>query len=96
MLNMNRIAVRLIVRGRVQGVGFRWWACEEARRLGLDGWVRNLADGSVELLAAGPDAVVAEFIESCRSGPRGARVSSVERQAATDDAVSGFEARPSS
>jgi len=47
----------------------------------------------VELLAAGPDAVVAEFIESCRSGPRGARVSSVERQAATDDAVSGFEAR---
>jgi acylphosphatase len=93
---MNRIAVRLIVRGRVQGVGFRWWAREEAGRLGLDGWVRNLADGSVELLAAGPETVVVEFIESCRSGPRGARVSSVERHAAADEAVGGFEARPTS
>ena len=93
---MNRIVVRLIVRGRVQGVGFRWWARETARRLGVDGWVRNLADGSVELLAAGPDAVVAEFVDSCRAGPSGARVSSVERHAATDDAGSGFEARPSS
>ena len=93
---MNRIAVRLIIRGRVQGVGFRWWACEAARRLGLDGWVRNLADGSVELLAAGPEAVVAGFIESCRSGPRGARVASVERHAAADDAARGFETRPTS
>lgn len=93
---MNRIAVRLILRGRVQGVGFRWWACEEARRLGLDGWVRNLADGSVELLAAGPEAVVAKFVDACRSGPRGARVASIERQAATDDAISGFETRPTS
>jgi len=91
---MNRIAVRLIVRGRVQGVGFRWWACEEARRLGLDGWVRNLADGSVELLAAGPETVVAEFVGSCGVGPSGARVSSVERQAAADDAARGYEARP--
>jgi len=92
--NMNRIAVRLIVRGRVQGVGFRWWACEEARRLGLDGWVRNLADGSVERLAAGPEAVVAELVESCRAGPKSARVTSVERHVAADEAISGFEARP--
>jgi acylphosphatase len=93
---MNRIAVRLIVRGRVQGVGYRWWACEEARRLGLDGWVRNLADGSVEVVAAGPEGVVAELVESCRAGPRSARVTSVERYAAADVAIRGFGTRPSS
>ena len=79
----------------MQGVGYRWWACEEARRLGLDGWVRNLADGSVELLAAGSEALVAEFAETCRAGPKSARVNSVERYPAPDVAVQGFEARPS-
>ena len=90
---MSRIAVRLVVRGRVQGVGFRAWACDEAGRLGLDGWVRNRADGSVELMAAGRASDVAEFIEVCRTGPAGARVSSVERFPAADVTVAGFEAR---
>jgi len=59
-----------------------------------DGLLAKLADGSVELLAAGPEAVVAELVESCRAGPKSARVASVERHVAADEAISGFEARP--
>jgi acylphosphatase len=93
---MDRIAVRLLIRGRVQGVGYRWWACGEARRLGLDGWVRNRVDGSVELLAAGPATRVAELIELCHSGPAAARVSGVDQAPARADEVPpGFAERPS-
>lgn len=66
--------LRLRIEGRVQGVGFRYWVVREARALGLRGWVRNRADGSVEAMAAGaPDALDA-FVAACRKGPRGARV----------------------
>lgn len=84
----------MIVRGQVQGVGYRWWALGEARRLGLDGWVRNRADGSVELLAVGAEASIAQLIQACRSGPRAAQVSSVEPVAAEDDGSIGFQERP--
>jgi acylphosphatase len=67
---MSRTAVRLIVQGRVQGVGYRWWAVGEARRLGLDGWVRNRADGSVELVAAGTPEELDRLQAACRRGPR--------------------------
>jgi acylphosphatase len=92
---MDRIAVRLVIRGRVQGVGYRWWARGEARRLGLDGWVRNLGDGSVELLAAGAPDAVAALAELCWRGPAAARVSGVDRSSAVDeDILPGFDARP--
>ena len=92
---MERIAVRLMIHGRVQGVGFRWWAREEARRLGLDGWVRNRADGSVELLAAGPAVAVAELVELCGRGPPAARVTAIDRSdASPDEATPGFDTRP--
>jgi acylphosphatase len=68
------VIARVAVRGRVQGVGFRWFAREHARRLGLAGWVRNCADGSVEAAAAGSDAAVEEFLAVLRRGPDGARV----------------------
>jgi acylphosphatase len=87
-------AVRLIIRGRVQGVGFRWWARAEARRLDLRGWVRNREDGTVELAAAGPPAAIEALIEACRRGPEAAQVRSVDRVAAQDDGSEGFEARP--
>jgi acylphosphatase len=70
--------VRVIARGRVQGVGFRWHVREAARRAGIRGWVRNRPDGSVELLAAGEAAAVDRVVEAMRTGPPSARVDHVE------------------
>lgn len=91
---MNRIAVRLIIRGRVQGVGYRWWARTQASRLQLDGWVRNLRDGAVELVAAGPSPAVEQLVEACRRGPPPAEVASIERHEADEGELRGFEERP--
>ena len=71
--------LRLIVRGKVQGVGFRWFVADEARRLGLSGWVRNNADGTVELCASGPSSALQSLESRVREGPRGARVTGVDR-----------------
>ena len=90
---MARIAVRLVIRGRVQGVGYRWWARGQARRLKLAGWVRNRSDGTVELVAAGSPAAVERLAEDCRHGPTSAQVTSVERFEADDDDLDGFEER---
>ena len=67
-----------LIRGRVQGVFFRAWTQQEARRLGLTGWVRNLPDGGVELRAQGERAVLEKLLSLCRQGPPGAQVESVE------------------
>jgi acylphosphatase len=91
---MTRIAVRLVIRGRVQGVGYRWWARGQARRLRLTGWVRNRADGTVELLAAGSPGAVAQLADACRHGPAAAEVASVERFDADDPGLDSFEERP--
>lgn len=91
---MDRIAVRLVIRGRVQGVSYRWWARNEALRLNLDGWVRNRADGSVELLAAGQAAQIAQMLDLCRRGPSAASVASIERFEAEDEGLAGFDLRP--
>ena len=64
----------VVVRGRVQGVGYRMWTEDLAERLGLAGWVRNRRDGSVEAVFAGPEQAVTAAIEACRTGPRGAHV----------------------
>lgn len=70
--------VRLQITGRVQGVGYRYATTREATRLGLGGWVRNTADGAVELLAVGELAVLQRLIEWCRRGPPGAHVAAVD------------------
>ena len=75
----DALRVRIVVRGRVQGVGFRYAAVAEARRLGLDGWARNTPDGNVEILADGSPAAVGEFIGWCRQGPPMARVSGLQQ-----------------
>ena len=69
---------RIIVRGRVQGVFFRASPEEEARLLGVSGWVRNLADGSVEAAFEGPDEAVEKIIAWCRKGPPHAKVERLE------------------
>ena len=71
-------AKRYIVRGRVQGVGFRWFVDHEARQLGLSGWVRNNLDGSVEVLAMGSDQQLEALRKKLEAGPRAARVDEVE------------------
>ena len=75
-------AIRLRISGRVQGVGYRAWAAALARSLGLVGWVRNRADGSVELLAAGTREALDLLEEKCRRGPAGAHVDRVESEPA--------------
>jgi acylphosphatase len=79
--------VRVVARGRVQGVGFRWHVREAARRAGIRGWVRNCPDGSVELLAAGEGAAVDRLIAAMRSGPPAARVDGVEVSPAPGEPV---------
>jgi len=72
--------VRAVVEGRVQGVGFRWFVRQEARRLGVAGWVRNLADGSVELTVAGEPTAVRRLIDHVRVGPETAHVTDVRTE----------------
>ncbi len=81
-----RKRIRITVSGRVQGVGFRASAREKALSLGLVGWVRNLADGRVEILAEGSPASISALVEWCGHGPRWARV---ERLAAVDETPIG-------
>jgi acylphosphatase len=71
-------AKRYVVRGRVQGVGFRWFVEREAHMLGIAGWVRNNHDGSVEVLAQGTRDQLSGLHSRLREGPRAARVDAVE------------------
>ncbi|HUD88103.1 MAG TPA: acylphosphatase [Xanthobacteraceae bacterium] len=75
----------IVIRGRVQGIGFRAWTEYTALERGLQGWVRNRRDGSVEAVLVGPPDVVAAMIEACKEGPRGARVESVDQREGTRD-----------
>ncbi len=70
----------VIVRGRVQGVGFRYDAAVRARSLGVGGWVRNRSDGTVEAVFEGPGDRVESLLDWCRRGPAGARVDAVEAE----------------
>ncbi|MGZ8388642.1 MAG: acylphosphatase [Rhodoplanes sp.] len=72
------IVRHVVVRGRVQGVGFRMFVEDTAQPLNLEGWVRNKRDGSVEAVFAGPDEAVSAAVEACREGPRGSLVESVD------------------
>ncbi|MEM7320210.1 MAG: acylphosphatase [Pseudomonadota bacterium] len=84
-------AVIVKITGRVQGVWFRGWTRREATRLGLNGWVRNEADGSVSACISGPPAKVADMVRLLHHGPPGARVDQVETSAAEPGGLRGFD-----
>ncbi len=88
-------AKRLVIIGRVQGVGYRAWMVNKAQGLGLSGWVRNRLDGSVEALVAGDIAAVEELLRLCRRGPRMAMVVSIEEEMADPPEHFGFRQVPS-
>ena len=85
---MARLAV---VRGRVQGVGYRFFAMRAARELGVNGWVRNLPDGSVETLAEGDDAAMEQYLSRLRSGPLASRVDEVAAEPVELQNFASFE-----
>lgn len=89
-----RVARRYVITGRVQGVGFRWFTHDAAQRDGIHGWVRNLADGRVEVMAEGEADAVDRFESAVRRGPSYARVEGfdVEDQVPVGR-VTGFEIR---
>lgn len=86
----------MVVKGRVQGVFFRDWTVENARELGLNGWVRNRRDGSVEALFSGDPASVAEMVDKrCRVGPPSAMVTGINNFPADgEDPGEGFQRKP--
>jgi acylphosphatase len=88
------MVVHFLIRGRVQGVGFRWFVHREAAELGLRGWVKNTDDGDVEIVAAGESEVIAELREELHTGSRGSRVDAViehELTEAEGEALGAFE-----
>ena len=87
-------AVRVTVRGQVQGVWYRNWTVENAMALGLSGWVRNRGDGSVEAVFAGPQASIETMIARCHIGPPAAHVEAVEQHLAAMPANAGFQQLP--
>ena len=85
---------RLSITGKVQNVFYRDWFTEQAQSLGLDGWVRNRADGSVEALVQGPGEMVATIIARAHQGSLASRVEQVEVSEASHEIVEGFAQRP--
>jgi len=92
---MSRDAIRLVIEGRVQGVGFRWWTLGVARSFGLAGWVRNRRDGTVEAVVQGSPAAVDAIVAWARRGPEAAEVERLEvAEATAEGELAAFEKRP--
>ncbi len=80
----------LLISGIVQGVGYRWWTTRTAKALGLHGWVRNLRDGRVEVLAHGAEAGIEALVKACAVGPSGAVVEHVRSAERSETPDLGF------
>jgi acylphosphatase len=89
----DRVRAHVLVSGRVQGVFFRATTRDEAREAGVDGWVRNLADGRVEAVFEGPASAVESMVEFCGAGPSAARVEDVSVEYGAPEGEAGFEVR---
>jgi acylphosphatase len=91
---MTTTARRIRVHGKVQGVFYRGWTVDEARALGLDGWVRNRLDGSVEIVAVGSAEAVDTLDARCHEGPPAARVDRVDVEETPGIVAQGFTQKP--
>ncbi len=89
----RKAARRWIVRGSVQGVGFRFFVQAKATALGLSGWARNLPDGNVEVYAVGPAARLSDLAAALHTGPRMANVRGVEEREEAVENLAGFSIR---
>jgi acylphosphatase len=87
---------RWVISGIVQGVGYRDWMVAAARRLGIDGWVRNRSDGTVEACVSGPQHHLADLLATCHRGPPSAQVSGIDVTDVETPPESGFRRRPTS
>ena len=88
----STMVLHFLIKGRVQGVGFRWYVHREASELDLRGWVRNTEEGDVEVVASGDSADLAELRASLRRGPRGSRVDHVIEHYLEDREAAGLDA----
>jgi acylphosphatase len=79
------MVIHFLIEGRVQGVGFRWFAQREAAELGLRGWVRNTEEGAVELVASGPENDLDQLRAALEQGPRGSRVDRIHTHPLADE-----------
>jgi acylphosphatase len=92
-MSEHRVARRYLIHGRVQGVGYRWWAQKSASLSGVDGYTRNLDDGSVEVYAVGTPHQLDNLAGYLRKGPRLADVRGVEEREAAVEKLRGFSIR---
>ncbi len=88
-----RVRKHVVVHGQVQGVGFRYAVAQTARTRGVDGWVRNNANGTVDAVLEGEPEAVESVVRFCERGPRGAHVARVETSEETPQQLSGFDVR---
>ena len=90
---MSQVALHVRITGRVQGVFFRAWAAEQARGLGVQGWVRNAHDGSVEAHLEGDKTAVQQLVDLLHQGPPSAHVAAVDAQVAEPEGSDRFEVK---
>lgn len=95
MLDDGYKALRVLISGQVQGVFFRDWTVRNASELGLDGWVRNRSDGTVEALLVGLEADVDRMVKMCDVGPPAAKVTGIEITKAMGITKKAFVQKPS-
>lgn len=86
-------ALRLVIHGRVQGVGYRQWLFETANLHKLHGWTRNLTDGTVEAVLSGPDVSLAACLAACHKGPAYAEISHIDTYPFQGNLPAGFEVK---
>ena len=91
---MSRLSIKARIHGRVQGVWYRNWVERTASDLGINGWVRNRLDGSVEALFIGESSTIDEMITACHDGPPSARVDAIDTVTAQGIAPSRFDVKP--